>query len=326
MVLAPGSDPVARSTRRYDEWRETLRHDFVALDVAPDRSRAASFAGSVRSATLAHLQVSEVGSVAQTCRRTPQLAGHDARQYLQVGMLARGTASLEQDGRSTVLHPGDLALYETGRPFCWSFGGDWVLQVFTWPRETVDLTGAESAAVTACRFAGRSGLGRMVGGVLRDLATEPPPLSSPGAVRLADEIGGLVATLAGESTAGVAVATNERSRAALRTRIEQYVAEHLDDPDLGPASIAAAHFVSPRQLHRLFAETGDSVTRRIRRTRLEHARRDLGDRRLADASITHVARRYGFTDLAAFSRAFRTAYGVSPREYRPTGRGRTPLS
>lgn len=319
MVLAPGSEPVARSTRRYDEWRETLRHDFVALDVAPNRSRASSFAGSSRSATLAHLQVSEVGSVAQTCRRTPQLAGHDDREYLQVGMLARGTASLEQDGRSTVLHPGGLALYETGRPFRWTFGGDWVLQVFTWPRVCIDLAAAESAAVTACRFGGDSRLGRMVGGVLRDLVMEPPQLSAAGAVRLADEVGGLVATLAGERTAGSPVATGERARAALRTRIEQYVAEHLDDPDLGPASIAAAHFVSPRQLHRLFAETGESVTRRIRRARLERARRDLADRRLADASITQVARRYGFTDLAAFSHAFRAAYGVSPSEYRTPG-------
>ncbi|RZT86264.1 AraC family transcriptional regulator [Pseudonocardia sediminis] len=320
MVLAPGSEPVERSTRRYDEWRETLRHDFVALDVAPDRSRAASFAGTARSTTLAHLQVSEVGSVAQTCRRTPQLAGHDHREYLQVGMLARGTASLEQDGRSTVLHPGDMALYETGRPFCWSFGGDWVLQVFTWPRDTLDLAASESAAATARRLDGRSGLGAIVGGVLRDLVTSPPPLSAPGAVRLADEVGGLVVTLAGERTAGAPVAASERSRAELREQIELHIAARLDDPDLGPASIAAALFISPRQLHRLYAETGESVTRRIRRSRLEHARRDLGDRRLADASITHVARRYGFTDLAAFSRAFRTAYGVSPSEYRCAGR------
>ncbi len=319
MVLAPGSAPVQRATRRYDEWRETLRHDFVALDVAPDRSRATSFAGSARSATLAHLQVSEVGSVAQSCRRTPQLAVHDDREYLQVGMLARGTAALEQDGRSTVLHPGDLALYETGRPFCWTFGGDWVLQVFTWPRDTLDLAASESASATARRFDGRSGLGRIVGGVLRDLVTNPPPLSAAGAVRLADEVGGLVVPLAGERTAGAPVAATARSRAQLREQIERHIAARLDDPDLGPASIAAAHFVSARQLHRLYAETGESVTRRIRRARLEHARRDLGDRRLADASITHVARRYGFTDLASFSRAFRAAYGISPSEYRAAG-------
>lgn len=316
MVLAPGSEPVQRSTRRYDEWRETLRHDFVALDVAPDRRRAASFSGSARSATLAHLQVSEVGSVAQTCRRTPQLAHRDDREYLQVGMLARGTATLEQDGRRTVLHPGDLALYETGRPFCWTLGGDWVLRVFTWPRETVDLGAAESAAATAHRFDGRHGLSGIVAGVLEDLVSGPPRLSAPGAVRLADEVGGLVATLAGESTAVTPSTAAARSRADLRCRIERHIDEHLADPDLGPSSIAAAHFVSARQLHRLFAEAGESVTRRIRRARLEHARRDLADPRLAGASVTQVARRCGFTDLAGFSRAFRAAYGVAPRAYR----------
>lgn len=319
MVLAPGSAPALSSTRRCDEWREAIRHDFVALDVAPDRRRLGEFRGLVRSATLAHLQVSEVSSVPQVCRRTPQLAGRDDREYLQVGMLARGTASIEQDGRRTVLHPGDLALYETGRPFCWTLGGDWVLQVFTWPRDSVDLGAGESARATARRLGGRDGLGGIVAGVLRDLVETPPPLSAPGAVRLADEIGGLVATLAGERVGAPPVAASARSRDELRRRIGDYVAEHLADPALGPSTIAAAHFVSQRQLHRMFAETGESVTRYVRRTRLQRARRDLADRHQAGTSITRVARRYGFTDLSGFSRAFRATYGVSPSEYRSSG-------
>lgn len=317
MVLAPGSPAVASRTRRCDEWREAIRHDFVALDVAVDRRRGGAFAGSVRSETLAHLQVSEVSSVTQTCRRTPQLAGRDDREYLQVGMLARGTAVVEQDGRRSVLYPGDLALYETGRPFTWSFGGDWTLRVFTWPRASVDLAAAESASATAHRLDARSGLGGIVAAVLGGLVSSPPSLSGPGAARVADEVGGLVATLAAEH-AGAAdpVAATERSRAELRERVEHWIAEHLDDPDLGPASVAAAHFVSTRQLHRLYAGSGDTVTRRIRRMRLERARRDLADPRLAGTPVTQVARRHGFTDLAGFSRAFRTAYGVSPSAYR----------
>ena len=147
----------------------------------------------------------------------------------------------------------------------------------------------------------------------------PPPGRAGGGAGGAAGGGGGGAPGAGPRTAGAPVAATARSRAQLREQIERHIAARLDDPDLGPASIAAAHFVSARQLHRLYAETGESVTRRIRRARLEHARRDLGDRRLADASITHVARRYGFTDLASFSRAFRAAYGISPSEYRAPG-------
>lgn len=318
MVLVPGSAPVASRTRRCDEWRETLRHDFVALDVAPDRRRGGAFAGSVHSATLAHLQVSEVSSVPQVCRRTPQLASRDDRRFLQVGLLTRGTAVLEQDGRRAVLHPGQLALYETDRPFSWTCTADWGLQVFTWPRESIDLAPGASAAATAHRLDARySGLGRIVAGVLREL-TDIPALSSAGAARLADETGGLVATLAGElaGTAGSPPGT-ERSRDELRDRVERYIAEHLADPELGVRSIADAHFVSVRQLHRLFAATGESVTRRIRRERLERARRDLADPRFADVPVGRIARCHGFTDAAGFSRAFRATYGRAPSAHRP---------
>lgn len=318
MVLAPGSEPIASHTRRCDEWREALRHDFVALDVAPDRRRGGVFAGSVHSATLAHLQISEVVSVPQVCHRTPQLAARDDRDFLQVGLLTRGTAVLEQDGRRAVLHPGHLALYETGRPFTWTLTADWALQVFTWPRQSIDLAPGESAAATAHRLDSRSGLGRLVTGVLREL-TEVPTLSTLGAARLADEAGGLVATLAGEfaAQAACAPAGTERSRADLRERVERYIADHLADPGLGAGSIAAAHFVSIRQLHRLFAGSGESVTRRIRRERLERARRELADPRFAHVPVGQIARCHGFPDAAGFSRAFRAAYGGPPSAYRP---------
>jgi len=301
-------------TRRHDEWREALRHDFVALDVAPDRRRGGSFTGAVHSATLGHLQVSRVSSVAQTCRRTRQLAGREDRRFLQVGMLSRGTAVLEQDGRRALLHPGHLALYETERPFTWTLGGSWELLVFTWPRDAIDLTAAESASATARRFDAGAGLGSVVAGVLHGLACGLPSLSAPGAVRVADEVGGLVGTLAGEL---VPPTPGGRAHADLRERVERYLDEHLADPELGPASVAAAHFVSTRQLHRLFAGSGESVTRRIRRARLDRARRELADPRLADTPVGEIARRNGFTELAGFSRAFRAAFGAAPSAYRP---------
>jgi AraC-like DNA-binding protein len=309
---APGDVPV-RSTRRFDEWRDAIRHDFVALDLAPDR-RTGGFVGAVRSATVAHLQVSEVRSVTQVCRRTPGLASADSSEYLQVGMVSRGVGVLEQDGRRTVLATGDFAIYETGRPFTWRLSQQWELDVFTWPREALGLTAAESAAATAVRLAGREGLSGIVGGVLRGLLAAPPRLSPTGALRVADEVGELVATLAIEH-AHRAEPVDAPQRALLRT-ICAYIDAHLADPELGPVSVAQAHFVSTRQLHRLFAATGETVARRIRRLRLERCRHELADPRRAADPVTEIARRWAFPDLAGFSRAFRAAYGYAPSEYR----------
>ena len=50
--------------------------------------------------------------------------------------------------------------------------------------------------------------------------------------------------------------------------------------------------------------------------RLEKARRDLFDPLLARESITQIALSSGFSDLAHFSRRFKAAYALAPREYR----------
>ena len=50
--------------------------------------------------------------------------------------------------------------------------------------------------------------------------------------------------------------------------------------------------------------------------RLEHARRDLADPLLRTTSIQSVAARWGMPYASGFTRAFRAAYGESPREFR----------
>ncbi|MEV7076315.1 helix-turn-helix domain-containing protein [Streptomyces sp. NPDC091972] len=103
-------------------------------------------------------------------------------------------------------------------------------------------------------------------------------------------------------------------------RIRHWIMQRLGDPALTPAQIAAAHDVSLRTLYNLWRHPTLSLTQWITQERLEAARRDLT---LADSQpIGAVARRWGFTDAAHFSRRFRTAYGMSAREWRHLHRAR----
>lgn len=294
-----------------DVWRDLIRENFVALDILADRNQ--TFAGSVRTSGLGHLTVASVRSGTQGCSRTPGLARRDDAVYLQVGLVARGVGTLAQDGREAVLRPGDFAVYETDRPFFWGLEGEWELLVLTWPRASIALDAGASRLLTARALSGGDGLGAIVGRMLRDLVTSPPELSAAGGVRLADEVAELVTTVAGERVSPVAPA---RAADELLRRVDAYIVEHLADPDLGPTSIAAAHFVSTRHLHRLFAHRGGTVAQQIQRLRLERCRRELLDLRADARSITDISRRWGFTDLATFSRAFRGLYRLSPSEWR----------
>jgi AraC-like DNA-binding protein len=109
-------------------------------------------------------------------------------------------------------------------------------------------------------------------------------------------------------------ARNDVANEALVTRIEAYVQQRLADPGLSPESIAHAHHISVRQLYKLWSGRELGLAEWIMRGRLEGARRDL--RRNESMPIAALARRWGFTDATHFGRRFRSAYGISPREWR----------
>jgi AraC-like DNA-binding protein len=112
----------------------------------------------------------------------------------------------------------------------------------------------------------------------------------------------------------------DTSQRALVLRVRAFIEGRLADPDLTPATVARAHHVSLRSLYKLFEGEPTSVAGVIRERRLERARRDLLDPALAARPVSAIAARWGLTNPAHFSRAFRAAYGASPAEYRRLAR------
>jgi len=112
-----------------------------------------------------------------------------------------------------------------------------------------------------------------------------------------------------------------RNSEQLRPRIQRFIDEHLSDPRLGPAEIAAAAEISVRHLHRVFSGGGSTLGDCIRARRLEQCRNDLANPRLHGKTITEIAFSWGFSDSAHFSRSFRQQFGICPRVFRAqTGR------
>jgi AraC-like DNA-binding protein len=102
----------------------------------------------------------------------------------------------------------------------------------------------------------------------------------------------------------------------LLTRVRAYVRQHLTDPDLGPAPIAAAHNVSLRHLYKVCARAGLSLEQWIIAERLRGARDELVARESTQRPIGMIARRWGFRDPTHFARRFRAEYGMTPSEWR----------
>lgn len=100
---------------------------------------------------------------------------------------------------------------------------------------------------------------------------------------------------------------------SLFTRLTAYLRQHLREPDLGAARLAAEHGVSVRAVYAAFAEEGEQLSAWVMRHRLRGARRDLAE--LPGTTVAAVARSWGFVDPRHFARRFRGEYGMSPVEW-----------
>lgn len=103
----------------------------------------------------------------------------------------------------------------------------------------------------------------------------------------------------------------------LSVRIHGYVRRQLRDPALTPHSIARAHNISVRQLYKLTAALHEGgLAHWITTQRLAGARHELADPACRHRSIAMIARSWGFVSAPHFSRRFRRAYGMTPRDWR----------
>ncbi|MEV8250116.1 GyrI-like domain-containing protein [Microbacterium sp. NPDC076768] len=94
-----------------------------------------------------------------------------------------------------------------------------------------------------------------------------------------------------------------------------YVYDHLDQP-LDLVKLAEIAGMSPRHWHRIFAAAfGESLPALIKRVRLQRAVAMLAD----SVPVREVAERCGYPNVSSFTRAFRTAIGTTPAEYRTSG-------
>ncbi|GAK52721.1 transcriptional regulator, AraC family [Candidatus Moduliflexus flocculans] len=106
-------------------------------------------------------------------------------------------------------------------------------------------------------------------------------------------------------------------RAAYATRIHRvitFITEHIDE-ELSLETLAKEAYFSPFHFHRIFtALVGETPNVFVNRLRVERAAWMLTHP--GAKSITQIAFDCGFSSSAAFSRAFKQAFGVSPTEWR----------
>ena len=312
-AVQPASQNLTSSVAlTFDHWRHLVAESFVPL--AAQTSDVDGFRGQIRSRVLDRMSVVEVTATSHEVHRTPALIAQASDRYFKLNLQLEGTGLLIQDNREALLRPGDLAIYDTNRPYTLAFEEEARIMVVMFPCDALSLPTDYVGQLAAVRMAGSTGLSGIVGQFIRQLSENLHVLSGPSGSRLATNALDLVSTML---HAEMDIAPDRmKPQALLAVSVREYIEANLSDPQLSPASIAAAHFISTRHLHNVFHESGTTVASWIRSQRLDGARRELRDPLHAGQSVGAVAARWGFLDAAHFSRIFRDAFGVSPSDWR----------
>lgn len=310
----------------FDSWRQLVSAAFVPLEVQGGGRSGAGFAGAVGVSGDRSIEMATVSAGPHAVLRTPELIRSGEAGRFKLSLQLSGTGLLVQDGREILLSPGSLALYDTTTPYTLSFDSDFSCHVLMLPHSGLGVAPELARQLTATQLEGEHHLGPAVSAFLRQAMDLAPDLPTSMECRLGrnavDLLGTLVADVLGVGAAEAPAqptAHSQAARAEQRAAILEHIEQHLADPQLSPASIAAAHFISVRALHLLFEGTGETVAALIRQRRLARCREELIDPRNRDRPVAVIGARWGFADPAHFSRVFRAHYGAAPGQLRRTG-------
>ena len=303
---------------RIDFFRDMAATVWVPMECVPQTG--AEYRAVFRASGMGPMQVvaMEVGPTAVS--RTPQLISQADPDMLKLLMVCGGGASaVAQGGQQARLSPGEFAIYNTRRPYeviCGIDDEPTQLLTFMFPPSLLPLSPSGLRDLAAVRISATSGVGELTSQFLLQLARNIDGYSPADAVRLSTAALEILATRLAHELDTRDWGTPEARRHALLTSIQAFIQQHLGDPQLTPAAIAAAHHMSLRSLHQLFHEEGLTVAGWIRRRRLESCRRDLSDPALAARPVAAIAAKWGFSSASDFSRVFRAGHGLPPAEYR----------
>ncbi|MEV0032581.1 helix-turn-helix domain-containing protein [Nocardia sp. NPDC050793] len=285
-------------------WREVICATFVRLAAEPVGD--GGFTGKIVHVPVGDIELSTVRATSQHVWRTRSLIGRDSEEYLLASIQLDGRGRVEQDGRTAVLTAGDMAFYDSVRPYSLHFDDMFHQLVVQVPKRELLLR--DTRQLTA-RTLGGGTPGAVVSAFFTSLREVATVAGAQSAVLVPHAIGLIVAA------ASFAAGTEPgpyAANAVERQRVMDFLHRNFADSRLDATVIARACNVSRRSLYRIVG--GDGIAAQLRRIRIERAKAMLAHD--PGRPIGSLAAACGFESESGFHRAFRDVTGQTPGGYR----------
>jgi len=220
-------------------------------------------------------------------------------------------AAVDQGGHESRAHLGDFVVFDMTRPYRLAVADGCDVMAVGIPRGELGRHAEAVAGHAARRLPADTGAQAVLSAFLLGLGRHLDELTGPAQPHVGDALVSLLlAAFTERAPARVDTATE------LTDRIRVYALANIADPSLCVESVAAAHGISARQLHRLFQRGGESFAAWLRRQRLERIHRDLLDPAHDGRTTAAVAAHWGIHDPRHLARALKAHYGQTARELR----------
>ena len=250
-----------------------------------------------------------------------QIALH-FHDFFECSLLLSGKLSYQIESASFAEQPGDLLLISPNqlhRPLFIHGTEPYERIVFWLSRSFVERLSDEKNDLSACFSGGREGAIRLGGAVRAQITRLFSELLSAnsgeafGRELLCRSLAASLLVHLNRIARGTAdsAALDEIHVSPLVQQVSSYLDVHIDEA-ISLDAVAQAAFLSKYYLERKFKEeTGASIYQMLLQKRMIRARNLMRE----GFPLMQVAMRCGFADYSGFYKAFRSAYGVSPREY-----------
>jgi len=233
---------------------------------------------------------------------------------LLVTLQQEGEAEVSQGGRTSYIQAGQIFIVDPSRAFHIKTGKIHTRSVYL-PIAPLRALVPIIDDLTAVAIDAKQGVGTLFGRVLDQLFELAPTLSEGVADRIAGTLPHLLSTalLSLEQSHDL---SPDRLKEMHRQRIHQFIDAHVDDPELDAEAIAKGVGLSTRYVYELYSKEPETLMRTVWRLRLDRCGADLNNDQLRNRSIGEIAFRWGFSDVAHFSRAFREKFNCTARDWR----------
>jgi AraC-like DNA-binding protein len=301
------------TSRRTTYWNDRASECIVPL--VSDPTDLDRFSGTIRRSTIGELLFIDVSSEAQVVRHTREHAARTRTPLFFVQLQVHGECAERQIGREARLEAGDFTLCDTTRGYETSFNGPNRMLLLGVPRDRLRRYVPDPERLAAVPVRSTAG----VGGLLSSFLVKFWSAYQHGMeVAAAERCVSTSLELLAAAYGGIAP-TSAAARGLVEAnlmRIMNFIEAHLKDHDLTLDIVARACKITPRYVHHLFADRGETAGSFIMRRRLELCAQALVSPTQRHLSVTAIAFDHGFNSQTHFGRVFRAKFGATPRDYR----------